>query len=399
MSLSSFIASRYLRSQNGTNAVNIINWLSLFITIIGTASLFVVLSGFAGLREFSLEFSNYFDPDLKVQPAQGKTLQASDAMREKLLAIDGVADYAAVLEERAYLEYDGRNTLAVIKGVDSNYERIIQPDSILLSGNWITPGLGQVVAGAGINQKLSMGLFSYTHSLKAMVPKPGTGQVTDLTKAFETNSFNAVGIYSINDVLDDKYIFVDLEEVQALLGHSSQTISALELKLEPNADEDAIRAALTTVLDQPLMIKNKLQLNDALYKMLNAENLAIYLIFTLVLIIALFNVVGGIIMTLLDKKENMQTLLALGATIQQIRMIFFKQGLFMTILGGVIGITLGALIIWIQMQFAPLMITYSIPYPVSFTLGNLLLSFATIAILGTGATWLASSRVRKGILT
>jgi len=147
-----------------------------------------------------------------------------------------------------------------------------------------------------------------------------------------------------------------------------------------------------------LVFKNRIQQNDALYKMLNTENLAVYLIFTLVLIIALFNVVGSIIMMILDKKQNLKTLFNLGATISEIRKIFFMQGVLMTLLGGILGILLGVIIVMLQMQFNLVMITNSLPYPVKLDVVNVLVVFITITILGILASKIASGRVNENMV-
>jgi lipoprotein-releasing system permease protein len=142
-----------------------------------------------------------------------------------------------------------------------------------------------------------------------------------------------------------------------------------------------------------------MQLNDALYKMLNTEYLAVYLIFTLVLIIALFNVIGSIVMMILDKKKNLNTLFNLGATIKEIRRIFFLQGSLMTLIGGSIGLLLGFILLWFQKMFSLVMITSSLPYPVTIKPVNFVIVFATISILGILASKIASARISKQLIT
>src|SRR5690606_19302494 len=151
------------------------------------------------------------------------------------------------------------------------------------------------------------------------------------------------------------------------------------------------------IIEAPVQIKNRAQLNDALYKMLNTENLAVYLIFTLVLIIALFNVVGSIIMVVLDKRENIKTLYSLGATPIQIRNIFFAQGVFMTLLGGSIGLFSAVVLVYLQLQYNLVMITPTLPYPVAITLQNIMVVILTISALGIIASYIAASRSKKAL--
>jgi len=208
----------------------------------------------------------------------------------------------------------------------------------------------------------------------------------------------ASGIYHVNEELNSKYVFTPFNLAKKLLSLSEDEVSAIEIKLTPLADERVVTSSIQNILNQELVFKNRIQQNDALYKMLNTENLAVYLIFTLVLIIALFNVVGSIIMMILDKKQNLKTLFNLGATISEIRKIFFMQGVLMTLLGGILGILLGVIIVMLQMQFNLVMITNSLPYPVKLDVVNVLVVFITITILGILASKIASGRVNENMV-
>jgi lipoprotein-releasing system permease protein len=159
-----------------------------------------------------------------------------------------------------------------------------------------------------------------------------------------------------------------------------------------------VRAGIATVLGNKVILKDRQEQNSTLYKMLNTENLATYLIFTLVLIIALFNVVGAIIMMILDKQQNSRTLYSLGTTVKEIRRIYFIQGLLVTGLGGLLGIFLASLLIWSQLLFGWLKITPSLSYPVEYKWINVLIVLGTILILGVFASKIASSRVNKKLL-
>ena len=170
------------------------------------------------------------------------------------------------------------------------------------------------------------------------------------------------------------------------------------MKLAPNADESAIASQIQTIFNNKVTIKNRAQLNDSLYKMLNTENIAVYLIFTLVIIIALFNLVGALIMMILDKKSNLKTLFNLGTEIKDLRKIFLLQGSLLSVIGGIIGLVLGIVIVLVQQQFHVIMITATLPYPVVFSVQNILIVLATIVSLGILASLIASSRVTKKLL-
>ncbi|MFD0977280.1 ABC transporter permease [Salinimicrobium gaetbulicola] len=392
-----YIARRYLFSKSSNNAINIITIIAAIGVFAGAFSLFIVLSGFTGLKDFSLSFSNQTDPDLKVLPETGKTFVFSPEEKQQLLKVDGIEIFSEVIEERVFLDFRGKNKTAFIKGVDENYLRVNQLDSAIVIGTWFAPSEAQVVIGNNISRELSMGLFDYSGLLEILVPRPGTGQITDPTNAFNAQTAIASGIYSVNEELDDKYVFSSISYARDLLSLKPNEISALELKISPEADVETIQEQVRNIMDEPVQIKNRAQLNDALYKMLNTENLAVYLIFTLVLIIALFNVVGSIIMVILDKRENIKTLHSLGATPNQIKNIFFAQGVFMTLLGGALGLGVSVVVVLLQLKFNLVMITPSLPYPVAITLENILIVLVTIGALGMIASYIAASRSKRAL--
>jgi len=393
-----YIAKRYLFSKSSSNAINIITIIAAIGVVVGSMSLFIVLSGFAGLKDFSLQFTSVFDSDLKISPASGKTITFSESSEEKLKNIQGIASFSKVIEERIFLHFRERNEIAFIKGVDENYGVVNPIDSILIYDSWFIPGQKEVVIGVGTSQKLSLGTRDFGNLLEIYVPKPYKGQTIDPTQVFTKESVVVTGIYEVNEDLNDKYVFSDLEFARSLLKMDSTSISSLEIKLIPGISETDLRQQLTSIFSDEILIKNRIQQNDALYKMLNTENIAVYLIFTLVLIIALFNVIGSIIMMVLDKRKNIKTLYNLGANLKDIRKIFFLQGTLMTTLGGLFGVLLGVLSVWGQLKFEFINITPSLPYPVKLEVINIVLVLVTITFLGIIASKIASSRVKEKLL-
>lgn len=363
-------------------------------------ALFLVLSGFAGLKDFSLQFSSYFDPDLKIFPESGKVFTFTNTQKEKLTKLEGVADYAEIVEERVFLEFRDKQKTSYIKGVDSNYHNVIQTDSIMVYGEWLTNNDFQVVAGNGISRELNMGVEqTYTNLLSIYVPKPGKGIPNDPSKAFRSEKAVNIGIYSLNDELDKKYIFATTGLVRKLLELPEDKVTHIELKLAPQVDEAKVAQELEAIFDHKVIVKNRIQLNETLYRMLNTENLVSYLVITLIAVIALFNVAGAIIMMIIDKNNNIKTLYNVGASLAGIRRIFLFQGSLMTVLGALLGLLLGFIIIVLQQQFGLLMITPSLPYPTRITGISFVVVFFTITIIGFIASLLASSRINQKLIS
>lgn len=395
MKFSLYIARRYLFSRSSNNAINIITGIAALGVFAGAFSLFIVLSGFTGLKDFSLSFSNQFDPDLKVFPQEGKTFTLTPEEQEQLQQVSGLQAFSEVIEERVFLEFKSKHKTAYVKGVDQAFQSVNNIDSAIIYGGWFHPLESEVVVGNGISHDLNLGTFDYAEPLRVMVPRPGTGQVSSPSEAFSTEISIVSGIYSINEELDQRYVFSSINFARELLSLEANEISALELKLNEGVRTGEVAEAVQAVLQTPVDIRTRAQLNDALYKMLNTENLAVYLIFTLVLTIALFNVVGSIIMVILDKQENIKTLYSLGATPLQIRNLFFMQGVFLTLLGGAIGLASSVLVVYLQLQYDLVMITPSLPYPVAITWQNMLVVILTISVLGIIASYIAANRSKK----
>jgi lipoprotein-releasing system permease protein len=394
-----YIAKRYVFSKSKNNAINIITRIASGGIIVGAMALFVVLSVFSGLREFSLSFSNDFDPDLKVNPISGKSFYITSEQERKIQNINGVVSFSKIIEERVLFSFDGKQQISILKGVDNNFKNVSKASQKLFNGQWLKPKTYQVVVGYGISEKLSMGLFDFNNDFKVMAPKPGKGDLSlNPEDSFNKSILIPVGIYAISEELDSKFVFADLGLAQELLQYKTNQVSGIELKLKANSNETEIITKIETIFNNKVNVKTRAELNATLHKMLNTENIAVYLIFTLVIIIALFNLIGALIMMVLDKKANLKTLYNLGTEVKYLRKIFLLQGSLLSVFGGIVGLFLGIIIVLIQQQFQVIMITPSLAYPVVFEIQNVLLVFGTIILLGFIASLIASSRVNKKLL-
>ena len=358
-------------------------------------ALFVVLSVFSGLVDFSLSFSNTIDPDYKAISTTGKSFLISSEQENQLKKIKGIQSYSKVVEERVLFVFKEKEQVAVLKGVDSSFTQVSTIKKSLFAGQWLKEKTAQVVVGYGIAQKLSLGLFDYNNAFEVFVPKAGSGTIDNPNNAFNKSILIPIGVFAISEELDSKFVFADLSLAQDLLGYKSNEISALEIKFNQPVKENEVKTALKKIFKDKLNLKNRTELNDALYKMLNTENIAVYLIFTLVIIIALFNLIGALIMMILDKKSNLKTLYNLGVEVKNLRKIFLFQGTLLSVTGGIIGLVLGVIIVLIQQQFQLIMITPTLAYPVVFSFQNVLIVFLTIFLLGFVASLIASSQVSK----
>jgi len=393
-----YIAKRYLHSKSKNNAITIITRIASVGIVFGAAALFVVLSVFSGLIDFSLSFSNTIDPDLKAIPATGKSFYITPNQQQQLQKTEGILAFSKVIEERVLFVFDGKEQVTYLKGVDSIFTDVSTIKTGLISGQWLQPNTSQVVIGLGINQKLSVGIFDYNNPFEVYVPRPGKGDIETPDDAFNKSVLVPIGFYAISEELDSKYVFSDIDLAQELLSFKPNQVTGIEFKLKPGADEAKVISDIQKIFSDKIIVKNRAQLNDALYKMLNTENIAVYLIFTLVIIIVLFNLIGALIMMILEKKSNLKTLFNLGVEVHSLRNIFLLQGTLICVIGGIIGLAIGIIIVLAQQHFNLIMITETLAYPVVFTFQNVLIVLGTIISLGFVASFIASSSVSKKLL-
>ena len=390
-----YIAKRYLFAKTSNNAINIITIIASFGVIVGSLALFIILSGFSGLRTFSYSLLDVSDPDIKITSNKGKTFLYTENVHHALENNTAIKAISKVVEERVFLEYNDKNEVAYIKGVQENYTSITHIDSAISLGNWLDKDISNTaVVGNGISRKLSLGVLNFGEPLSILVPKPGVGFISP-TNAFFKTDVQIVGLYAGTEEFENKFVFVSLKDAKKLLRFKENEFTGIEIKLKNNSEADLFSEELQEQLGDKFKVQTKEQLNEVFYKVINTENFVSYLIFTLIVIIALFNVIGAIIMMIIDKKSNLKTLYSLGTTIKEIKKIFVVQGFLLTFLGMLIGLTLGVLIVFIQKEFGLFMITQNLPYPVEFRFSNLFIVIATITILGFIASKIASSRISK----
>tara|TARA_B100000700_G_scaffold204108_1_gene224452 strand:- start:203 stop:913 length:711 start_codon:yes stop_codon:yes gene_type:complete len=228
-------------------------------------------------------------------------------------------------------------------------------------------------------------------------PKPGSGQILSVNDAFRSMPFLSVGVFEINEELNNTEAFASLNVVQKLLGYKANQYSSVNFYFSDGTKEALAVEKIKAVLGDSFVFKNRLAQHDTLYKMLNTEQAAVYLIFTLVIIIALFNVIGALIMMILEKRDDLKVLIGLGYLKSQVSNIFFYQGLMISGLGAVFGIFIGYGLVLLQDSLSLFMITPSLAYPVSVSANSFLVVFATVVILGGIASRIASSQTTKAL--
>ncbi len=384
------IAWRYFFSKSGQTVINRINSIALLVIIVATSALMIVLSAFSGLKDFGLSFSNIFDPDFRIIPKLGKTISLDSSKIHRLEKVDGIKAFSPILEEKVFLSFKEKNQVAHLKGVGLDYLNVIPADSLVSVGEWLVPESNAIVAGYGIGADMNLGVYDYGSFLKISIPRKNLNS-TLRQNPFYTQQAVTIGLYQISEDIDQKYIFSTLDFARDLLQYPQNVFSSIEIKASPEANSKDLKKKIQKIMGDSVQIKDRTQINTALYKMLNTEHLAIYLIFTLVLIVALFNVVGALVMMILDKKPQMNILKAMGVTQHQLGQTFFLLGMMIVLFGGIIGLVLSSVVILIQ-QWDPFINIpgTSLAYPVKWEFENILIVMGTLLLLGSLASAWAS---------
>ena len=395
MRFTRLLALRYTFGLRKKVAVTLISRFAAFVIGVAVFAFFVVLSVFGGLREFGLQFTHAFDPDIRITSATSGQFNIDEDVFVAVQNHPEVALTAATLSQEMMLRFEDRTAFANIIGVDSLFYAVVEGETMV--GDWVQPGAYELVLGIGVLSQLDGAAYDHPEGITLLVPnKRGAGVLNQ--QAFSAQSAVVRGVFQIGASIDENTAYAPIDMVQQILRTPKNQASALYIKLTENADEVAVQQDLQKIVGNDYNTKTKAELNPALYKMLQTERVAVIAILTLVVLIALFNVVGAIIMTLLEKKGNIKTLHQLGATAPSLRRVFFMQGLLLSGLGSGIGLLLAILVVWLQKSFAFFSIPGSgLPYPVALEWSSFWTVVLVVGGLTTVVSWLASAVV-KGVI-
>ena len=396
MNTSFYIARRYLVSKSSNNAINVMSFLAAFGVFVSAAALFVVLSGFAGLKDYTLEFVSYASPDLKVEASLGKSFQVSNNDYKELSSLSDFSSVHKAVQERVLVATEKNSQIVLLTGVDGAFPETTI-DSLLVKGRWFVENEKELVVGWGVGNNLGLEVFDNINTPVVFAPKPGSGQVLSVDSAFNRSSFLTVGVFELNEEANNLEAFTSLVAAQKLLGYNKLQVTSLNFYFDDNTKENVAIEKIKTILGGSFIYKNRLAQHDTLYKMLNTERAAVYLIFTLVIIIALFNVVGALIMMILEKRNDLKVLVGLGLLKSQISKVFFYQGLLISVTGSVLGMLFGFFLVLLQDSFSLFMITPLLAYPVSLSANTFGVVFITVVLLGGLASKIASSQAVKAL--
>ena len=388
------IAVRYFFSKDKKTIVNRINGFAFFMIVSAACVLLLVLSGFAGLKDFGLTYTSSFDPELKIVPKTGSYFVISQDDLDMIKGIEGVLDASPVIEEKVALSNELNSGAVILKGVYEDYYMGTMLDSLSLIGAFSPSKPNSIYLGADLASSLEV-VMSDDFSLLATAAKKDSRSLFSFSP-FNTKTLDIEGVYQISSDIEKKFAFTSLKTLSSLMGVGENSYTSIEVVSDGGINKVNLEKEVNSLFASNFSVLDKQDLNPALYKMLNTENIAVYLIFSLVALISMFNLVGSITIMMVEKRKDLRVLEILGGQKKDFNNIFFSLGVFTTVFGTGLGLGLAWLLITIQNFYSFVYVPgTSIPYPVSLTASNVIIVFTTIVFMGViTSAWSSRSNTK-----
>lgn len=399
-------AWRYFKAKKTTNAINIISWISIVAIVIGTAALILVLSVFNGFEGLVKSLYTSFYPDVKISASQGKQIVLTPEQLQKIKSIKGVKAVSMFVEEKALLQNKANDTDSVdfqsiiyLKGVDSNYTTVTTVAENLIGKvkfNTGTEDQPLLILGAGVENAVHVRSESNIRPLAVYMPRKGAVSLDDPLQSLSTEAVNTSGTFVIQQDFDNKYAITNLAFIKRMLVMDENSYSGAEIAVTNGTNANDVRDEIKNLLGKNYLVQNRFEQNASLFSVMRIEKWIIYAILSLILIVAAFNMVGALTMLVLEKKQDISVLHALGASRGFIQKIFLSEGLLLAIIGGVAGMLLAFIIGILQIKFHLVPLegsTFLIDYfPVKMVLSDFLLVAFTVLIIALIASWLPARK-------
>jgi lipoprotein-releasing system permease protein len=396
------LAIRYLRGKRSANAVPVLSRISMVAIAVGSCAMIVLFSVFNGFELLIKDLYKAFYPEIKITAERGKFFSIEANKVAQIKALKGVQDLTRVIEDKVLLNSNSEQQVAVLKGVEPNYFQINNVKPYVYDGKYeVSAGaVPTAFVGLHIANELGLDINNVFSRLSVYYPNPhaDAGNL-NLSTLFQSIDVKPDGVFRVQDEFDSKFVLVAMPVAQELFIQPSG-YSSVELSLNKGADIDNIRKALADILGGNFVIETRFEQNKTLYMVMQTEKWAVYAILLLVLLIASFNMVGALSLLVLEKQKDIAILKAMGATSATVRKIFVTEGLLWAMVGGGLGLLLGAALCMGQSKFQWIKLEGDFiieAYPVKMQGGDFLLIIVTIVFVGLLASWYPARRATKAV--
>lgn len=407
--LSAAIAWRYLRSKKSMSAVAAISIISLCGMAVATAAIICVLSVFNGFKELTSAHLSNLTADVSVTPAKGKTFFNGDSLRNIIKGIPGVADATEIVSDNALAIANNRETPVRLFGVTPDeYRRITSIDSTLIEGSRYDISFAEtdeeqsgvvIAVGVAMNTNALMG-----DELTLFVPRR-YGRLNPANPLASLNIQSAVnnGIFRTqHSEYDVNTVICDIELARTLFDYDTEATS-IEVAAKPNVDSAELALQIEKKLGTGVVAKDRLRQQEMYFRMTSIEKWVSFLLLIFILIIASFNIISSMSMLIIEKQNSMSTMHTLGMTKRRIGSIFFWQSVYVCLIGGTVGIGIGALLCIIQQNYGLIKLTAdpsalaTSVYPVALKLTDIAATAVIILVISISAGALSAAFARSRI--
>lgn len=402
------IALRYLIAPKSHKAVNIISIIALAGVAVATAAIIVVLSVFNGFSELSRQHLSYIDPDLKVLPVEGKVFSTADSLCRALETNGEIISATPTIEERALAVGSERQQAVILKGViPAEYEATVPFAETIIDGSFVT---GEMPRDAAEAAALAVGVANglrvrpgFFETLDLYVPRR-TGRINPANPsgAYRSVPVTVSGVFRVDQPeYDADYIVTDINLLRELLEYSPSQAGAIELKLREGVNPDSYSHQIEQQLGNNFRVLTRERQQPETFRMISVEKWVTFLMMIFILVIACFNIISTLSLLVIEKRDNMRTLRALGAPHSLVSSIFAWEGTLITAIGGLAGIAFGVLLAWFQEHFSiikldadPTALSIAV-YPVHIEWTDVAATAGAIILLGLLIGQLARFFTRK----
>jgi lipoprotein-releasing system permease protein len=399
-----FIAKRYLLAKKSHNLINIITMISVVGVGVGAFALIVVLSVFNGFEMVISKMVNQLAPDLVIEPVKGKTILLADFPEQQLRELPEVNQLIRVVQEDALFRFNDKQHVGVIKGVSEAYIEVSQIDSLISRGEALLKFESQqfAIVGAGVAWYLGLNPRNPAALMQVYLPSRGNPSSFQFEQSFNQATIQVSGVFTSQQELDASLVIVPYEWAAQLMEYE-QEVTSVELFVLEEKQISALKKTLTVILGDSYTIKDKIEQQETIYRIMKSEKWAIFIILSFILVMATFNIIGSLSMLIVDKRKDIQVLKFLGADQRFLSRLFLTEGMLIAVSGGVIGLLAGVLLVFIQQEFGLLKLggeagAFVIDaYPVQLKIRDILLVFATVSVIGGSAAVFTVSKALKRI--
>jgi lipoprotein-releasing system permease protein len=394
MNTAIYIAKRYLFSRKKVHAINIISGISMLGVFVGSAALIIILSAFNGLESTILSLYSNFTPELKIEPAEGKTFNPNTPYFKTLHHDPRVFSYTEVLQEKALIKYGDSQFIGTLEGVSDEFLRNKQLDSIIEDGSFTLHANGEdfAVIGGTVQGSLGVNIKESLAELQIFSPRRNAVSSSNPLNDFKVLDIKPSGVFSVQQDFDD-IVVTPIGFMRDLLEQSTE-VSFISLNFKKGTDLDKAEREVSNKLGPKYIVSNRIVQNAALYKTLNYERWSIFMILTFVVIIAIFNIVGTLTMLVIDKQKDIAVLTSLGAGKGLIKGIFFFEGMMISMIGCIAGLIVGALFCLAQKHYGFIKmgskLTVMDAYPVALKFIDFIIVFLTVGVIAVIASGISA---------